>query len=184
MTPAFAGKNLTVVIAPGDLGAGLLQPAVSRAVTVQGHVSYRPPLVTAWRAPEQPLRFADASDAADRYWIEVHGQDFGGVNLQPTAFVGEVPCRLTVWVNDTFVRCEAPSLVGKDLAVSVIVKNQGSWGAPAGYGASILGRVSTADEPWGREDFADTDEYSGSAPAGALGFACAAPEVWSVQDSD
>jgi len=105
------GRNISLVLSPGPTVAG--QPvAIKRGAVVLGRVSYRPPLVTSWLAPPQPMRFADTSDPASRYWIEVHGQDFGGADLGASAFVGGVACRQTVWVNDSVVRCEAPSLVG------------------------------------------------------------------------
>ena len=90
-----------------------------------------PPLVTSWTAPPQPMRFTDGSDSSDRYWIEVHGQDFGGTNLLPTVHVGRVECRRTVWVSDSVLRCEAPDLIGHEYHMSVVLAEQGSPGSPA-----------------------------------------------------
>ena len=108
------------------LGIGM----ASLGVVVAGReaaLQVNPPQVTSWTAPPQPMRFADGSDPSDRYWIEVHGQDFGGSNLGPVAYVGGVECRATVWVNDTSVRCEAPNVAGSALVVSVSVGGSSSF---------------------------------------------------------
>jgi len=108
------------------------------------------PLVTSWSAPPQPMRFADTSDPASRYWIEVHGQDFGGADLGASAFVGGVACRRTVWVNDSVVKCDAPSIAGSGLVVSVVVAGSASFDFDVDRtGISSAARAYRHTDYWG-----------------------------------
>jgi len=107
------------------------------------------------------MRFADTSDPASRYWIEVHGQDFGGADVGASAFVGGAACRRTVWVNDSVVRCDAPSLAGSDFDLSIELAGQGSPHVPESSGATRIAPLAL--------------------PPDASGFSPALPEVYGAR---
>ena len=132
---------------PAGLSPDAVVTVAGRSGTASGLFTYNRPKVTRVDAASGP---ATGGPTASFF-----GSGFGVADYTPRGFVGDEPCRATVWASDSALACGLPAGYGQ--ADSVYVEIGGGFGAPSTYAGTFTyddlpiltsGGVPAADYPF------------------------------------